>query len=179
MPLSRSEKTALVERYVQGFATAPHAFLFDFKGVTVPQATELRAKIRECGASCEVVKNTLALRAIQGTSFEGIGGDFEGPTAVAFTHGDPVTLAGVLTEFAKGVPVVEFKSGLLSGQPISAADLDAIAKMPSREELIAKLLFLMQSPVSGLVTVLAALPRDLVVVFDQIKSKKEKAESAS
>ncbi len=170
---TRSEKQATIESYQEGMASAPHAFLVSFKGITVPQVTELRDKIRESGGKYEVVKNTLALRAVEGKGLEHFKDEFTGPTAVAYIGDDPVALAKALTTFRKEAPVIEFKGGLVDGKPVSPDDLEDIANLPSREELIAKLLFLLQSPITNMVRTLAAIPKGFVVVLDQIAQQKE------
>lgn len=173
MPLNRQQKENLAGSYGEGMASSPNVFLLDYKGITVPEVTELRAKIREAGGSYEVVKNRVALRALEGTALEGLKDQFQGPTAAAFGGEDPVVLAKILTEFAKGVPAIEFKDGLVEGQRVTAEEVKQIADLPSREELISKLVFLLQSPITGFVRVLAALPRNLVVSLDQIRQQKE------
>lgn len=175
MPLTPKQKEAMVAGYLEGMAVAPHAFLVDFQGVNVPQVTELRSRIREAGARYEVVKNTLALRALEGKPLGQVRDSFQGPIAVAYCQEDPVALAKVLTEFAKTVPAVEFRGGIIDGQPVAAEDISEIARLPAREELVAKLLFLLQSPVTRLVRGLAAIPRQLVVVLDQIGRQREGA----
>lgn len=173
MPLTRRQKEELVEGYQKGLAKAPHVFLVDYKGVTVTQVSELRRKIREVGGHYEVVKNRLVLRAIGGEALEELKGDFQGPTAVAFCGDDPVGLAKAVTDFAKDVPAIELKGGLLEGQPIAAEEVKEIAQMPSREELLTRLVFLLQSPISSFVKTLAALPRQFVVVLEQVRQQKE------
>lgn len=173
MPLTRQQKEQLVESYSEGLAKAPHVFLVDYKGVTVTEVSELRRKIREVGGQYEVVKNRLVLRAIGGEALEGLKDDFQGPTAVAFCGDDPVGLAKAVTDFAKDVPAIELKGGLLEGQLVAAEEVKEIAQMPSREELLTKLVFLLQSPVSSFVKTLAALPRQFVVVLEQIRQQKE------
>jgi len=175
MALSRQKKTELIELYKEGMATAPHAFLLDYKGISVPQDTELRAKVRENGGQYLVVKNSLALRAIEGGPLEELKEMFQGPVAVAFSHDDAVGLAKALHEMAKTVPTLEVKGGLVGGQAVVAEQVKEIADLPTREELLAKLLFLLQSPVTRFVRVLAAVPRDFVVVLDQVRAKKESA----
>lgn len=172
MPLSRAQKQILVESYEAGMAGAPHAFLLGFQGISVPQVTELRNKVGEVGAHYVVVKNRLALRAISGTALEALEEHFHGPTAVAWSNDDPVALAKVLTDYAKTAPVIEFKGGMLDGQRVAAEEIKEIANLPSREELIAKLVFLLQSPITRFVRTLAAIPRDFVVVLDQIAKTK-------
>lgn len=177
MPLTRTKKEELVDLYQRGMATAEHAFVLGYKGIKVNQVNELRSKVRDAGARYVVVKNRLALRAIDGRPLEDLKEQFAGPTAVAYSNDDPVALAKALTEFAKDVPVMEFRGGLLNGQEVGAEDIQEIANLPGREELIAKLLFLLKSPITSFVRTLAAIPRDFVVVLDQIAQKKEDEES--
>jgi large subunit ribosomal protein L10 len=175
MALTRSHKEQLVSDYGASMATALHAFVIGYQGIKVGQADDLRRRIRESGGSYEVVKNRLALIAIKGQALEGLSEHFTGPTAVAFCNDDPVALAKVLTDFAKDVPVLQFKAGLLDGQAVPGDQIKAIASLPSREELIAKLLYLMQSPISRFVRSLGAIPQQFVSVLDQISKQKEGA----
>ena len=115
-----------------------------------------------------VVKNTLALLALKDSPIVAMREQFSGPTAIAFNATDAVVLAKALTKFAKDVPAVRFKGALLNGQVVPAEQIQAIASLPTREELVAKLLFLLQSPIRGLVTVLQGNIRNLAVVLDQI-----------
>ena len=177
MPLSRQSKEDLVERYQGGVTTAQNVYLVKFQGITVPQVTELRARVRESGSHYEVVKNRIVLRILDGSSLEGLKEHFEGPTAVAYNEDDPVALAKVLTDFAKEVPAIEFKAGLVDGQLIEAEEVKQIAALPSREALITKLLFLLQSPITGFVRVMAALPQQFVTVLEQVRQQKEKEEA--
>jgi len=177
MALSRKKKEELVGAYEEGLAKAPHAFVLGYKGISVPQVTELRAKIRDTGSSYMVVKNRLALRAIEGKALGDLGEQFSGPTAVAYSEDSPVELAKALTDFAKTVPAIEVRGGLLNGQQVEAGQIKEIANLPTREELIAKLLFLLQSPITRLVRTLAAVPRDFVVVLSQVAGKKEEEQA--
>jgi large subunit ribosomal protein L10 len=177
MPLNLQQKKDLVERYRGGVGASPHVYLIDYKGISVPAVTELRAQVRQIGGEYRVVKNRLMLRAIGGTALEGLGDQFSGPTAVVYGD-DPVALAKVLTDFAGAAKVLEFKAGLVEGRSVAGSEVKQIASLPSREALIAKLLFLLQSPISRFASVLAALPRQLVVVVDQVRQKKEGAGSA-
>lgn len=173
MALSKNVKQKILDGYGQDLATSQHAFVLEFKGVTVPTVTELRAKVRAAGGRYEVVKNTLARKASEGTAMAALAPHLKGPTAIVHTKDDPVALAKVLTEFVKDVPGISFKAGLIEGQPIAANQIADIATLPGRQELIAKLLFLVQSPISRFVRTLAAIPRDFVVVLDQVRQKKE------
>ncbi|HVT43956.1 MAG TPA: 50S ribosomal protein L10 [Thermoanaerobaculia bacterium] len=170
--MNREEKNQAVSELAAQMEKASNAFLIDFKGITVPQVTELRRQIRETSSEYVVVKNTLALIALKDSPMIGLREHFSGPTAVAFNDGDPVALAKALTRFAKDVPALQFKGALLDGQVVSAAEIDTIASLPTREELVARLLFMLQAPVRNLVTVLSANMRNLAVVLDQIAGQK-------
>jgi large subunit ribosomal protein L10 len=172
---NREQKAEAISEFSQGIGQATNAFVLDFKGITVPQVTELRKQVRETGSQYVVIKNTLALIAVKDSPLTRLTNTFSGMTAVAYNTTDAVALAKVLTKFAKDVPAVQFKGALLAGQVVPATEIQNIANLPSREELVAKLLFLMQSPIRGLVTVLAANIRNLAVVIDQIAKQKETA----
>ncbi len=173
MPLSRSKKEELLAEYEEGVANAPHAFLLGYQGISVPKVTELRQKIRESGGSYVVVKNRLVLRALEGKALGQLADQFTGATAVVFSDAEPVALAKVLSDFQKDAPFLEFKGGLLNGQPVAGDQIKEIANLPSREELLTKLVFLLQSPVTRFVRGLAAIPRQFVVALDQIRQQKE------
>lgn len=173
MALSRSDKQQILDGYGEKLAVAQHAFVLGFKGVKVPTVTELRAGVRAAGGRYEVVKNTLARKATWGHALSALAEEFKGPTAIVHAGDDPVAVAKVLTEFCKDVPGITFKAGLVEGRPIAANQIAEIATLPGRPELIAKLLFLIQSPITRLVRTLAAVPRDLVIVLDQVHAQKE------
>jgi len=173
---TREQKATEVSELQEQIGKASNAFLIDFKGITVPQVTELRKQVRETNSGYVVVKNTLALIALKDSPIIAMKEQFTGPTAIAFNEKDAVVLAKALTKFAKDVPAVQFKGALLNGQVVPASQIQAIATLPSREELVSKLLFLMQSPIRGLVTVLQANIRNLAVVLDQIAKQKETAQ---
>ena len=173
MALRLEDKQALVEEVNVIAASAMSAIAAEYRGMSVAQITDLRAKARSQGVYVRVVKNTLARKASQGTAMEALAPHLKGPTAIVHTKEDPVALAKVLTEFVKDVPGISFKAGLIEGKPIAANQIADIATLPGRQELIAKLLFLVQSPVSRFVRTLAAIPRDFVVVLDQVRQQKE------
>jgi len=173
---TREQKAAEVSALTEQIGRASNAFLIDFKGVTVPQVTELRKQVRETNSGYVVVKNTLALIALKDSPIVALREQFNGPTAIAFNATDAVVLAKALTKVAKDVPAIEFKGALLDGQVVPAQQIQAIANLPSRDELIAKLLYVMQSPMRGLATVLQANIRNLAVVLDQIG--KQRSETA-
>lgn len=170
--MNREEKAAVISEFSEGIGQATNAFLIDFKGITVPQVTELRKQVRESGSSYVVIKNTLALIAVKDSPLTQIKEQFTGMTAVAYNTTDAVILAKALTKFAKDVPAVQFKGALLNGQIVPATEIQNIANLPSREELVSKLLYLMQHPIRGLVTVLSANIRNLAVVLDQVAKQK-------
>lgn len=171
MAISRAKKEDMVASYEQGLGGSANAFLVGFDKITVAQVDDLRRRVRESGGHYEVVKNRLAKRAIEGTPFESLGEHFNGMTAVAYSD-DAVGLAKALTDFAKEEPVLEFKAGLVDGQAVSGDDIKNIANLPSREELIAKLLFLLQSPISRFARTLGAIPQQFVTVLDQVAQQK-------
>ena len=173
---TREQKATEVSELQEQIGKAHNAFLIDFKGITVPQVTELRKQVRDTNSGYVVVKNTLALIALKDSPIIAMKEQFTGPTAIAFNDKDAVVLAKALTKFAKDVPAVQFKGALLNGQVVPASQIQAIATLPSREELVSKLLYLMQSPIRGLVTVLQANIRNLAVVLDQIAKQKETAQ---
>ncbi len=177
--MNRDEKAQAISEFAEGIGQATNAFLIDFKGITVPQVTELRKQVRETGSEYVVVKNTLALIAVKDSPLKTLEKQFTGMTAVAYNKTDAVALAKALTKFAKDVPTVQFKGAMLNGQIVPAAEIQNIASLPSREELVAKLLFVLQSPIRGLVTVLNANIRNLAVVLDQIAKQKTGGENAA
>jgi large subunit ribosomal protein L10 len=172
---TREEKAREVSTLTDQIGKASNAFLIDFKGITVPQVTELRRQVRETNSGYVVVKNTLALIALKDSPIIAMKEHFTGPTAIAFNAGDAVVLAKALTKFAKDVPAVQFKGALLDGLVVPASQIQTIASLPSRKDLVSKLLFLLQSPIRGLATVLQANIRNLAVVIDQIAKQKETA----
>jgi large subunit ribosomal protein L10 len=169
---TREQKSQEVSDLVGQIGMASNAFLIDFKGITVPQVTELRKQIRETNSGYVVVKNTLALIALKDSPIVAMREQFTGPTAIAYNATDAVVLAKALTRFAKDVPAVRFKGAMLDGQIVPTEQIQAIANLPSREVVISKLLYVLQSPMRGLVTVLQANIRNLTVVLDQIGKQK-------
>jgi large subunit ribosomal protein L10 len=173
--MNRTEKREAVESLSQDLAKSTNAILFAFAGLKVPEVTELRRQVRGTQSKYLVVKNTLALRATKGTAMEAMAEHFTGATAVAYNRSNPVALAKVLTAFAKTNPNLVFKAALIEGQAVAASEIKAIAELPSREELVAKLLFVMQSPMRRLVTVLNGPVRNLAGVVAQIADQKSKS----
>jgi large subunit ribosomal protein L10 len=170
--LNKSNKAQLVAELAAKMATAKATFLADYRGLTVDQVNDLRGKLRATGVEYRVVKNTLLKLAIKETGTACIEPLLSGPTAIAITDADPVAPAKVLSEYAKTNAKFELKGGSLEGTVLSIADIKALADLPSREVLLAKMLGSMSAPATNFVGVLAAVPRSLVQVLAAIQDQK-------
>ena len=176
--MNRTEKTEMVESLGADLAKSSNAILFAFAGLKVPEVTELRRQVRGTQSKYLVVKNTLVLLATKGTALEAVAEHFTGATGVAYNRSSPVALAKVLTNFAKTNPNLVFKAAVIEGRSVATSEIKVIAELPSREELVSKLLFVMQSPMRRLVTVLNGPVRNLAGVLAQIADQKSKSGAA-
>jgi len=172
MAVSRADKALELGELEVAFRGADTAVLVDYRGITVPQVTELRRQIRAVGGNYRVVKNTLAKRAVAGTPFEAFTASFTGTTAVVYTASDPVAMAKALTTFAKATPAITIRGAVVQGQAVAPTAVTDLANLPGKAELYGKLLYVLQAPMQGLVTVLSAVPRGLVTVLAAAEKKK-------
>jgi large subunit ribosomal protein L10 len=175
MAVSKAKKKEQVEKLSADLKNVSNAVVATYSKLTVAQDYELRKALRGAGAKYQVVKNTLAERAGKGTKIEGGLQNLTGVTSIAYTTGDPVAMAKALTKYAKDTPEFTFKVGVVEGKVISIKEIEALATMPSKEELMSKLLFLINAPAQRLVTAMGAVGRNLAVVVDQgVQGKKFK-----
>lgn len=167
MAVSKAKKIEQVEKLSVELKDASHAIVGTFAKLTVEKDFELRKAVRSAGGRYRVVKNTLAERAAEGTKVADALKGLAGVTSIAYTTGDPVALAKALSKYAKDNPEYTFKAGMVEGRAIAIKDIDALANMPSKEEIYSKLLFLISAPAQRLVTALNAVSRNMAVVLNQ------------
>ena len=169
----KAEKKVQSEELRAQLATVSTVILSTFQGITVEQDTKLRRSVEAAGGHYEVVKNTVAERAAAGTPAEGLLKDLKGTNSICYTQTDPVALAKILTKVAKDVPAFKFRAGWVEGRVISIQEIGQLAQLPSKDELISKIMFLLNAPAQRVATALAALPRNLaVVVSEAVKANK-------
>ncbi|MEO5332969.1 MAG: 50S ribosomal protein L10 [Magnetococcus sp. YQC-5] len=171
--MNQTEKSEIIHEVQASMARSIVAIATHYRGLTVADMTRLRREMRKSGAELRVVKNTLAKRAMQGSSFQPLGSVLTGPTVLAFSK-DPVAPAKVLTDFAKKHPLLVIQGGVLNGVFMTPQDILELSKLPSREALLGRLLGTMMGPIQGIVGVLSAVPASLVRVLDRIREEKEK-----
>ena len=175
MAVTRAKKVEQVEKLSGDLKNVANVIVATYTKLTVAQDFELRKALRSGGAKYRVVKNTLAERAGQGTKIAEALKNLEGVTSIAYTEGDPVAMAKALSKYAKDHPEFTFKTGVVEGRVISVKEIESLASMPSKEELYAKLLFMLNAPAQRLATVVATVGRNLAVVVNQgVQEKKFK-----
>ncbi|MBM3745179.1 MAG: 50S ribosomal protein L10 [Acidobacteria bacterium] len=163
----RSDKHKQVESLRRQLAAARHVFVTGFDKLTVAQDFELRKVVRGAGGRYQVIKNNLAAKAAEGTSAQDLLQGLRGMTSLVHTAADPVALAKALTTYAKGNPSFTFRAGMVEGRAIDVASIQQLASLPPREELLARVLFLIQAPAQRLVVALSGVGRNLAVVVEQ------------
>jgi large subunit ribosomal protein L10 len=174
--MNREQKAATIEAIAAEIDAAQAVFAVDYRGISVPQAAELRTKLREAEASFTVVKNSLTERAADQVGAESLKPLLSGPTALAFVRGDAATAAKAIADYARATQLLPFKGGLLNGETLHADQIRAISRLPAREVLYGQLVGIVASSVSGLVRTLNALVGGLAVALGQVQAKKESGE---
>ncbi|HEY3490247.1 MAG TPA: 50S ribosomal protein L10 [Candidatus Deferrimicrobiaceae bacterium] len=167
--MSKADNVELLKKTI---SAQKGAVVAEFKGLTVAEITSLRRKLREVNAEFRVVKNTLMRLAATDTEFSRLDDYFKGPTAVAFTYGDPVALAKTMKTFATASPKITLKAGFLDGKALTAPEVEALADVPSREILLSRMVGSLASPLTRLVQVLSGPQRKLVYALDSIRTQK-------
>jgi large subunit ribosomal protein L10 len=163
----RSEKQEDLDKLKVALAKVSTVILTTFQGITVEDDTKLRRAVQAAGGKYQVVKNTLAERAGSGTPAEGLLKNLSGTNSIAYTNADPVALAKALTKVAKDVPAFQFRAGVVEGRVISIAEIQQLANLPSKEELLSKIMFLLNAPAQRTAVALNALSRNLAVVVSE------------
>ncbi|HOP73604.1 MAG TPA: 50S ribosomal protein L10 [Bacillota bacterium] len=170
--MARPEKEAIVSEVQEKLQRSKTVILADYRGLNVEEVTALRKKMREAGVEYKVIKNTMTSRAAQAANIEGLDQYLTGPTALAFDYNDYVSAAKILTEFAKDHKNLELKAGILDGKVIDLNSVKALADLPSREVLLAKLAGMFQAPLRGMVTVLAGPLRNFAYAVEAVRKQK-------
>ena len=173
MAISREKKVRIVEELKEKFSRASMVVLADCTGLKVGETNELRFRLREAQGELKVAKNTLVRIAAQGSQVEELAGELQGPNSMVLAYEDPVAVAKALMDFAKDHENVRVKVGVFNNNRITADDVIALSKLPSREVLLAQLLSVMVAPATGLVQALSGIPRKLLYCLNAIKEQKE------
>jgi large subunit ribosomal protein L10 len=174
--MNRDQKAAAIAEIAAHIEESQAIFAVDYRGISVPQAAELRSKLREADATFKVVKNSLTERAADQAGAETLKDFLAGPTALTFVRGDVATAAKAIAEYARATQLLPFKGGLMDGAALDPDQIRSISRLPSREVLYGQLVGVVASPVSGLVRTLSALVSGLAVALGQVREKKESGE---
>ena len=170
--MNRTDKIDTVDRLSEQLSKSSTIYLTDFTGIAVKPMTELRRKMRVAGVQCTVVKNTLALRAMEAASVKGVEDVMSGPTAFVFAGEDPVTAAKILADFQKEHEQLQIKAGLVEGQPVTADEVKRLASLPSREQLLSQTLGLLQAPLQGFAGAIDGLLYQMVGAIDALRAQR-------
>ncbi len=173
MALGLADKQAIVAEVNEAASNALSVVISDYRGLTVDQMTELRAKARENGVYLRVVRNTLARRAVEGTEYECLQDTLTGPTMFAFSQEDPGSAARLIKDFSGEFEALEVKAVSIGGQVYGANEIDRVAKLPTRDEALALLMSVMQAPVTKLARTLNEVPGKLVRVVAAVRDQKQ------
>ena len=179
MAVTRAKKVEQVEKLTGDFKNVSSVIVATYTKLTVAQDFELRKVLRTSGAKYRVVKNTLAERAAKDTKIAEALKNLQGVTSIAYTEGDPVAMAKALSKYAKDNPEFTFKAGVVEGRVITVKEIESLATMPSKEEIYAKLLFMLNAPTQRLATAIGAVGRNLAVVVNQGVQEKKFREAAA
>ncbi len=174
--MNRTDKMDVVERLSEQLSKSQTIYLTDFTGIAVKPMTELRSKMRTAGVQYTVVKNSLALRAMEAASVKGVEDVMSGPTAFVFAGEDPVTAAKILADFQKEHEHLQIKAGLVEGQPVTADEVKRLASLPSREQLLSQALGLMQAPLQGFAGAIDGLLYQMAGAIDALRAQRATAE---
>jgi len=172
--MDKTEKKQIIDELSDAFHRNKSVMVMSFSGLNVADVTELRRKISQSGSNYRVVKNTLAMRAAENTAVAKLAPQFAGPTAVVYTSGDPVALAKILTDFVKTHPALTFKGGVLEQSVLTPAQCQSLADMPSKEVLLAKVLYLLNAPVARLAGALNSPLTKMAILLKQLEEQKAK-----
>lgn len=171
--MRKEDKIRFVQEWSEEIKEMPFAVLVDYRGLTVAEVTDLRARMREARGFYKVVKNNLASRAVPGTPLEGLGGHFRGPCAVAYSSENPVGVAKLLVNYGKDKQALQIKVGIIEGRILDLDGIKELSSLPSRLELLTKLAWLLNSPIQGLASALNNIVGNLARVLGQVAKHKE------
>lgn len=174
--MNREQKAAAIAEIAEDIREADAVFAIDFRGISVPQAADVRTRLRDADARFRIVKNTLTERAADQAGAEPLKALLTGPTALTFVHGDVALAAKAISGFHRETELLAFKGGLMDGEPLDPAQLQAIARLPARDVLYGQLVGMVASPITGVVRGLAGLISGLAVALGQVQAKKESGE---
>lgn len=177
--MRKSRKEEMVAEFTAALQEAEHVVLTDYRGLSVKEMTELRRAVGEAGGRLRVARNSLFLRALAGSEQSGLGEFLIGPVAATFVSGDPAPLLRAMTAFARRHEQLAFKGGWVDSRVYGAADMETLANLPPREQLLATLLASLSAPISQLAAILQAIPRDLVLTLQALAAQKEEQAGAA